>query len=85
MGVDPTLLGSEWLRTDDLGRFRVADLPPGDYRVALLRLVEFPIDPVLVTLPVDEDRLDLELRVENDRELTVRCVDDARQPIAGVT
>gem|GEM_PF-2214987 len=62
--------------TDDLGRFRFPDLAPGSY-VLSVRLPGGEIPPRTVPLGADADAVDVDLRMEDGRDLTVR-VRDAR-------
>lgn len=72
--------------TDDLGRFRFTDLPPGSFGVSA-RNGDRSAD-IHVTIG-EADVLDVELRFEEPRvepghQYAVQVVDDAGRPVAGV-
>ncbi len=70
--------------TDDLGRFRFADLPSGPCRVSA-RVGERSIDRDVAIEA--SDVADVELRVEArevGRQFTVQVVDEAGRPVSGV-
>lgn len=66
--------------TDAEGRFILPRVPPGEYRLsanaAIGEAPSFPLD-------LQRDTEDLRLRLERDRLLRVRVLDDAGAPVAG--
>lgn len=69
-------------RTDDLGRFRFDDLPPGRYALDATP-TGAPGAAAQTTIPEIGDRTDAEIRLSASRTLTVRVVDDSGRPVAG--
>lgn len=69
--------------TDDLGRFRFPDLPPGSYRLVLQPQGCGEVQTTVV-LPVEEDVLDVVLEVRDTNTLTVVVINDRNQPLQGM-
>jgi RNA polymerase sigma-70 factor (ECF subfamily) len=69
-------------RTDDLGRFRFDDLPPGPY---VLEAYDFPGPKysTSVTVPGEGDAADVVLRGDPALTLAVRVRDEGGRPVAG--
>lgn len=73
-------------RTDDLGRFRFPDLPPGSYKLTARNEGSVIVEGYAVHLPPDRDVLDVELRpaAGGSSSLTIVLVDDAGSPVGGL-
>jgi len=70
-------------RSDDLGRFRFRDLPPGAYTLTCASAGWKPL-PLDVTVPEDGDATGIELKLAAGHELAVRVVDADERPVWGM-
>ena len=68
--------------TDDLGRYRFDDLPPGNYRLSVKPANESPVSKELV-LEDDDTPTTVDITLEDSREVRVRVIDDAGDPVKG--
>ncbi|MCZ6691797.1 MAG: sigma-70 family RNA polymerase sigma factor [Planctomycetota bacterium] len=68
--------------TDDIGRFRFPDVPPGKYALSV-QIESRPLVKQDIHIPPDRDVLDVEVIVQTGQALTVRVEDSSGRPIAG--
>ena len=68
--------------TDDIGRFRFPDVPPGKYALSV-QIESRPLVKQDIHIPPDRDVLDVEVIVEMGQALTVSVEDPSGRPIAG--
>ncbi len=66
--------------TDDLGRFRFDDLPPSKYRLSVTPQGEAATRQDVV-LKDDDEPTTVDITLEDSREVRVRVVDDAGNPV----
>jgi RNA polymerase sigma factor (sigma-70 family) len=94
-GFAPRYGDREERHTDDLGRFRFPDFPPGEYEIHAFEIRASSSDARSgkwkVDLSADRDLTDLECRIEartarrsTDRRLRVRVIDETGAPVAGI-
>ncbi len=75
---------SERRRTDDLGRFRFADLAPGRYRVSVDAADIPAAQPVYVVVPPERDVLDVQIATAGSGAISLRLVDASGAALTGI-
>lgn len=84
-GQPGAFLFSQTRRTDDLGRFRFADLAAGTYGATVSAMGAPRGPPARIDLPDDEDVRGLHLTLAGGGSVTLLVVDETGAPAEGVT
>lgn len=72
------------LESDSEGRFRTADVPPGDYRATAMRSGYEPTMSTAVTVRPDQETHEFEIEVMPTAVIAGRVLDRAGRPVVGV-